>query len=137
MAVYSLTEYLESIEGHEEYDRENAPLSEYRWYAYSNGNCSIHDSREQAELAGKLVERFCVNKEEVDRWYKERDELYDLALKLRNRDLRKEFNIPENLFNLCQNKVSKVYADEWSDEYLEEMEATIEFVWAIKRELEL
>ena len=137
MAVYSLTEYLESIEGHEEYDRENAPLSEYRWYAYSNGNCSIHDSREQAELAGKLVERFCVNKEEVDRWYKERDELYDLALKLRNRDLRKEFNIPENLFNLCLNKVLKVYADEWSDEYLEEMETTIEFVWAIKRELEL
>ena len=77
------------------------PEKEYVWYAYKNGECQTFASRKDALTFSENVERSEVNTEE----YKENLKLYRAdQQKVVNywiAEMRKEFGVPDNIFDIC------------------------------------
>jgi len=77
------------------------PEKEHVWFAYKNGECQTFVSRKDALTFSENVERSEANKEQYEALLKVfRDDLQkveDFWLS----ELRKEFDIPSNIFDIC------------------------------------
>ena len=80
------------------------PEKEYVWFAYKNGESKQFPSRKDALTFSENVERSEVNPEE----YKEKLKLYyEDQQKVVNywiAEMRKEFGVPDNIFDICYSE---------------------------------
>ena len=77
------------------------PEKEYVWFAYKNGECQTFASRKEALTFSENVERSEANKEQYEAllkiYYDDLQKVVDYWFS----ELRKEFNVPDNIFDIC------------------------------------
>lgn len=80
------------------------PEKEYVWFAYHNGECKQFSSRKEALTFSENVEKSEVNQEE----YKEKLKLYhedqQKVVDYWLSEMRKEFGVPDNIFDICYSE---------------------------------
>lgn len=77
------------------------PEKNWKWRAYKNGECQVFETVKEASAFSTLVEKFTINDEEFK---KQKEEYYAYENKVNElwlRELKKEFDLPEKIFNVC------------------------------------
>ena len=77
------------------------PEKEYVWFAYHNGECKQFSSRKEALTFSENVEKSELNQEEYKEklklYYEDQQKVVDYWIS----EMRKEFDIPDNNFDIC------------------------------------
>jgi hypothetical protein len=103
------------------------PPKEYVWHAYKNGECQTFGDRNDAITFSENVERSQANKEQYETllkiYYDDRQKVahYWLA------ELRKEFDIPSNIFDICYAEAYDRGHSYGYDEVYQHMLGIVEF----------
>ena len=103
------------------------PEKEYVWYAYKNGECKQFPSRKEALTFSENVERSELNPEE----YKEKLKLYHedqrKVLNFWISEMRKEFHVHDNIFDICYAEAYDRGHSYGYDEVYNHMNDTVSF----------
>jgi hypothetical protein len=109
------------------------PKSIIKYYAYKDGKAIVCDTRESAHTISRIVEVFCVNKDEIDAHFKLSRDLARLAFDKWYEQLRLKYeNLSDEIFGLCY---SYAYEDGHAyghDEVANYMPKYVDFYKAIK-----
>ena len=90
--------------GYDQYTS-NEPKSEYKFFAYKNGEVKEFPSRKEAESYSDNIERVLANKAEVEDYWHERQELANKASEIWHAALRNEYiHLSDAVYSICYGK---------------------------------
>lgn len=103
------------------------PEKEYVWFAYHNGECKQFSSRKEALTFSENVERSEINaeyyKEKLKLYYEDQQRVVDYWFS----EMRKEFGIPDNIFDICYSEAYDRGHSSGYDEVYQHMLDIVEF----------
>lgn len=108
------------------------PTAIYGYFAYKNGKCTQHSTKEDALSVSKNIECVCINQDEINKFRDEQKKKHQLAFDVWYAELVYEYDyLPKGVFEVCYNNS---YEDNHSygyDEVANGMMSTVEFAESI------
>ena len=86
-------------------DYSKAPKRIYKYFAYKNGQTFECSSKQEAQKISSLVDQALVNKDEIEQYTENRNNLLRNAIQIWKKNMREEYSyISDHVYNLCYEK---------------------------------